>query len=343
MTVYDEIFQQPRVLAEMYQANKTKVKEIAAAVGGATSVFITARGTSDNAARYAQYVWGAFNHLPVTLATPSLFSIYKSPPRLAPETLVVGVSQSGRSPDIVAVLEEGRRQGKKTLAITNKPDSPLAEVADHVIDIRAPEKAVAATGSYTAQLQAIAMLSAALAGDDERMGEIAAIPDWIDTVLKQDDEIATAALRYRYMDQCVVLGRGFNYATAYEWALKLKEMAYVVADPYSSADFRHGPIAVVDRGFPVMAIAPQGAVFEDMLEVIEKLADEYRAELMVISNRPDVLDLADSPVHVPQAVSEWLSPLVTIVPAQLFSYHLTHIKGYDTEVPRGLSKVTLTE
>jgi glucosamine--fructose-6-phosphate aminotransferase (isomerizing) len=255
----------------------------------------------------------------------------------------VGVSQSGRSPDILAVLEEGRRQGHTTLAITNKPESPLAEVADYIIDIQAPEKAVAATVSYTSQLQAIAMLSAALAGDDERMAAIEQLPEWIDTVLKMDEEIATIALRYRYMNQCVVLGRGFNYSTAFEWALKMKEMAYVVADPYSSADFRHGPVALVERGFPVMAVAPQGAVFEDMLEMIEKLVEGHRAELMVISNQPEALDLATSPVEIPRAAPEWLSPVVSIVPAQLFSYHLTHYKGYDTETPRGLSKVTLTE
>lgn len=343
MTVYNEIFQQPQALTEMYRANKSVVREIAHAVNGATSVFITARGTSDNAARYAQYVWGALNHLPVTLATPSLFSIYETPPILAPDTLVVGVSQSGQSPDIVSVLEEACRQGQATLAITNKPDSPLAQTADHVINIMAPEKAVAATKSYTAQLQAIAMLSAEMAGDQGCLEEIEAVPEWIDTVLKQDEEIATSALRYRYMNQCVVLGRGFNYATAFEWALKMKEMAYVVADPYSSADFRHGPIALVDRGFPVMAVAPAGAVYEDMLEVIEKLADDYRAELMVVSNRQEALDLASTPVEIASEVPEWLTPIVSIVPAQLFCYHLTRIKGYDTESPRGLSKVTLTE
>lgn len=343
MSVYKEIFQQPQSLSEMYRKNRSEIREIAAAVKGATSVFITARGTSDNAARYAQYVWGAVNHLPVTLATPSLFSIYQSPPVLAADTLVVGVSQSGQSPDIVSVLEEARRQGQATLAITNKADSPLAEAADHVIELHAPEKAVAATKSYTAQLQAIAMLSAELAGDEGRLSEIERLPAWIDAVLEQDDEIATAALRYRYMNQCVVLGRGFNYATAFEWALKMKEMAYVVADPYSSADFRHGPIALVERGFPVMAVAPAGAVFEDMLEMIEKLSAEYRAELMVVSNREEALDLASTPVKIAETVPEWLTPIVSIVPAQLFCYHLTRLKGYDTESPRGLSKVTLTE
>ncbi len=343
MTVYNEIFQQPQALAEMYHANKNVVREIAHVVKSATSVFITARGTSDNAARYAQYVWGAVNHLPVTLATPSLFSIYESPPKLAADTLVVGVSQSGQSPDIVSVLEEARRQGQVTLVITNMPESPLAQTADHVINIMAPEKAVAATKSYTAQLQAIAMLSAEMAGDAGCLQEIEAVPEWIDTVLKQDEEIATAALRYRYMNQCVVLGRGYNYATAFEWALKMKEMAYVVADPYSSADFRHGPIALVERGFPVMAVAPSGAVYDDMLEVIEKLVDEYRAELMVVSNQNEALDLAATPVEIAKAVPEWLTPIVSIVPAQLFCYHLTRLKGYDTESPRGLSKVTLTE
>lgn len=344
MSLYDEIHSQPEILQQSYAHNLTAVKSIARELQQRQIyyAFIAARGTSDNAARYANYVWGAFNHLPVALATPSLFSLYGSPPRLD-GALVIGVSQSGQSPDIVNVVAEGKRHGRPTLAITNAPDSPLAQAADYVIDIQAgQEKAVAATKTYTTQLLAMAMLSAALANDEARLAQLASLPEWVHEVLRQDEHIARLAPRYRYMQQCVVLGRGYNYATAFEWSLKLKELTYVVAEPYSSADFRHGPIAVVTDGFPVLAVAPGGAVFADMLALLHKLAQERQAELLIISDQPQALELATCPIPLPANIPEWLTPLVSIVPGQLFSYWLTAVKGYNTEAPRGLNKVTKT-
>lgn len=350
MSLHKEIYEQTAVLGQSLALNRERVAEIAAALplAGLSHAFVAARGTSDNVARYASYVWGAFNRLPVTLATPSLFSLYQKPPRLR-AALVIGISQSGQSPDIVAVLAEGRRQGQPTLAITNAPDSPLAQAADYVLPIEAGrETAVAATKTYTAQLLAVAMLSAAWAEDEARMAQLARLPGWVAQTLTLDEPIATLAARYRYMQQCVVLGRGFNYATAFEWSLKVKELAYVVAEPYSSADFRHGPIAVVSaaaagQGFPVLAVAPEGVVADDMGALLRRLLEEHRADLVVISNRPDLLALAVSPIPIPADVPEWLTPLVCIVPAQLFCYHLTRLKGYDTELPRGLQKVTKTQ
>jgi glucosamine--fructose-6-phosphate aminotransferase (isomerizing) len=162
-------------------------------------------------------------------------------------------------------------------------------------------------------------------------------------VAKLEDQIAQAAQRYRYMNHCVVLGRGFNYSTAFEWALKLKELTYVEAEPYSSADFLHGPIAMVQVGFPVMAVAPKGKVFVSMLETLQKLKEDLDAELVVISNDERALALAQVPISIPADVPEWLTPLVSIIPAQLFAYHLTRIKGYNTESPRVIHKVTETK
>lgn len=344
MSLHDEIHSQPEILKHSYEQNLDSIKAIAQDLRQRQIqyAFMAARGTSDNAARYANYLWGAGNRLPVALATPSLFSLYESPPRLD-GALVIGVSQSGQSPDIVNVVAEGKRQGCPTLAITNAPASPLARAADYVIDIRAgQEKAVAATKTYTTQLLAIAMLSAAMAADEARLAQLARLPAWVSQVLQQGDHIAQLAPRYRYMRQCVVLGRGYNYATAFEWSLKLKELTYVVAEPYSSADFRHGPIAVVADGFPVLAVAPAGMVYADMLALLQTLAHEHRAELLVISDQPEALALATSPILLPADIPEWLTPLVSIVPGQLFSYWLTAVKGYNTEAPRGLNKVTKT-
>jgi len=344
MTIHSEIFEQPERLASLLNNQKQIVLEIAKAIQARNVqyVFLAARGTSDNAGRYANYLWGAYNGLPLALATPSLFTYYQSPPRLQ-NALVVGVSQSGQSPDIVSVLEEGRKQNCLTIAITNVPDSPLAKAADFVLDIQAgAEKAVAATKTYTTELMAIAMLSAALSNSDAHWKQLASVPKWAELSLALDESIAQMAQRYRYMSQCVVLGRGFNYATAFEWALKLKELTYTIAEPYSSADFQHGPIAMVEGGFPVLAVAPKGRVHASMKEMLTRLRRERNAELVILSDDADTLALAQSPIKLPPQMPEWLTPLVSIIPAQLFACHLTQVKGYDTEAPRNITKVTET-
>ncbi|MEA3342060.1 MAG: SIS domain-containing protein [Chloroflexota bacterium] len=345
MGLKEEIFEQPETLQRLLDTQTAHVAHIARAIRQreVNYVFLAARGTSNNAGLYAKYLWGAFNQFPIALAAPSLFSIYDRPPALK-NSLVVGISQSGQSPDIVSVLAEGKRQSAPTLAITNDAESPLAQAAEFVIDISAgAEKAVAATKTYTAQLLAIAMLSAALSEDGDRRAALQRPPEWVAQALALDATIAQAAERYRYMDQCVVLGRGYNYATASEWSLKLKELTYVVAEPYSSADFQHGPIAIVEPGFPMLAVAPGGAVYADMLALLSRLADKNQAELLVISDAEEALALGHTSLRLPSGVPEWLSPMVSIVPAQLFCYHLTRAKGYNPEAPRGLSKVTLTQ
>jgi glucosamine--fructose-6-phosphate aminotransferase (isomerizing) len=344
MSLYSEITEQPERIKSLLSLQKKTVEQIAAAIQkrDIQYVFLAARGTSDNAGRYANYLLGALNGLPLALATPSLFTYYKQPPKLK-NALVIGISQSGQSPDIVSVLDEGKKQNCLTLAITNEAKSPLAKAADFLLDIQAGrEKAVAATKTYTTELMSIAMLSTALSGNKARWAKLAKVPGWMKTVLKHDALISQSAERYRYMDQTVVLGRGFNYSTAFEWALKLKELAYVKAEPYSSADFQHGPIAMMESGFPVMAVAPRGRVFDSMHEMLTRLRKELSAELVVISNDKKALSLASLPLSIPADVPEWLSPLISILPAQMFAYHLTQAKGYNTEQPRSIHKVTET-
>ena len=338
-----EIFEQSRVLAELIEAEEDNATRVAEEIRrrGVRYIVIAARGTSDNAARYGQYLFGAYNRLPVGLATPSLFSIYNQPPRLE-DGLIIGISQSGQSPDIVAVLEEGQRQGAPTLAVTNNPDSPLAAQADYVIPLHAgEERAVAATKTYTAQLTALALLSCALGDDPDRLEALRRVPLAVERVLDGEELIAEAVERYRYMETCVVLGRGYNYATAFEIALKLKELNYLIAEPYSSADFMHGPIAVVGSGFPLLVIAPSGKMFDTMRDFTLELKSRG-AELLIISDRQDLLAEAVTPLPLPEGVQEWLSPIVCVVPGQLFAYHLTLAKGYDPDHPQGLRKVTLT-
>lgn len=344
MSLYSEIRDQPECLQRLLSTQKEAVEEIARTVArkDVRFVYVAARGTSENAARYANYVWGAMNGMPVGLAAPSLFTYYDRPPQLN-GSFVVGISQSGRSPDIVSVLVEGKRQGCLTLAITNAMDSPLAKAADFVLNIEAGEEnAVAATKTYNTELMAIAMLSAAINGENDRWNELRRVPQWVESVIAEDGRLSAKIQEYRSMSSCVVLGRGFNYATAYEWALKLKELAHVEAQPYSPADFLHGPITMVEGGFPILAVIPSGAVYAPMMEVLRRLRHGRAAELVVISDQEGAMELAQTALPLPTGIPEWLSPLVSIVPAQLFCYHLALARGYDTESSQGIHKVTET-
>lgn len=338
-----EIKEQPELLARFLAEQAGAAAQIVAAIRGRDICYmiIAARGTSDNAARYAQYLFGATAGLPVALATPSLFSIYHTPPRMK-NGLVLGISQSGQSPDIVAVVEEGKRQGALTVAVTNVPASPLAQIADYVLPLDVgEERAVAATKTYTAQLAALALLAVQLTGDEERLAALRRMPEAIERTLALEEQIIRVAQRYAYATECVVLGRGYNYATAFEIALKLKELTYIVTEPYSSADFRHGPVAIVERGFPAVVVAPQGAVYPDMLALTRELSAR-EAELIVISEQENALRLAQTPLRLPAALPEWLTPFTCIVPGQLLALHVTLAKGYDPDHPRGLKKVTET-
>ena len=341
--LYQEIHQQPAVLTRLLHEERDTAAALAAEIRrrGIDHVFIAARGTSDNAARYAQYLLGAVNGLPVGLTTPSLFSIYQQPPRFG-NALVMGISQSGKSPDIVSVLVEARRQGALTATISNFPDSDLGRAADYVLELHAgEEKSVAATKTYTGELAAIALLSAVLSGDRVMAGELERVPGFVEQALVAASDIDCFAERYRYMTACVVIGRGFNYCTAFEMALKMKELTYTSVEPYSSADFLHGPLALVAEGFPVFAIAPSGVMLPDMLSFMDT-ARQRGAELIVISDDPGALAAARVPLALPAGVPEWASPLVAIVPGQMFAMHLAHARDFDPDRPRALHKVTET-
>lgn len=341
--LYREIHEQPQVLERLLAAERTSVAALARAIRerDVQFVLIAARGTSDNAGRYANYVLGALNGLPVALAAPSLYTVYAKTPRLR-NALVLGISQSGQSPDIVSVLDDARRQGALTAAITNFPSSDLGQAADHVIPLHAgEERSIAATKTYTSELAVIALLAAALADLPALYEEVARIPDSVATVLEIDASVAELAQRYRYMRDCVVIGRGYNYATAFELALKLKELTYTIAEPYSSADFMHGPLALIEYGFPAIVVAPSGAMLPEMQTFLRLLHQRF-AEAIVISDDQVTLDLGRTRLPLRCTVPEWLSPLTAIVPGQLLAMHLARARDYDPDHPRGLRKVTET-
>jgi glucosamine--fructose-6-phosphate aminotransferase (isomerizing) len=259
---------------------------------------------------------------------------------------VVGISQSGASPDIVAVVEAAARQGAPTLAITNDPTSPLAAVSDFVIELDAgPERAVAATKTYTTSLLAIARLSLALAPDEAASAALEGVPDAMAESLATEPEVEAIARELAAapgsFDRCVVVGRGFEYATAREWALKLKELGQVFADPYSAADFRHGPFALVQPGIPVLAIAPDGAAAGGQVALLHDLR-ERGVDAVVASDLAGTRALGRWSIPIPAGVPEWLRPVVSIVPAQLFAMHVTRARGLDPNQPRYIAKVTRT-
>jgi len=352
----DEILEQPAAARRHLAGSTDALASIAAEVRARDidTIVIAARGTSDHAAIYAQYVFGTRNRISVALAAPSIVSLYGVEPRFG-RALVIGISQSGASPDVVGVVAAARRQGAPTLAITNEPASPLAMAAGHVLELRAgPELAVAATKTYTTSLLAIARLSAAMGGapgasgapgapaGSEAEAQIAVIPDAIEAALAVEPAVASIAGELGGIDRAVVLGRGYEYATAREWALKLKELARVFADPYSAADFRHGPLALVGPGVPVLAVLPEGPPAPDLMQLLGVLRQDLRADVLVLSDSASSRAAGTRSIALPAGVPDWLRPIVSMVPAQLLAYHLTLAKGLDPESPRNLQKVTRT-
>lgn len=338
-----EIHEQPVVIQQLIQSESENAVKLSSELRDRFQyVLIVARGSSDNAARYAQYLFGAYNRLQVSLATPSLFTLYHTPPQLK-GALVLAISQSGQSPDIIEVIAESRRQGCPTLAITNAPDSPLALTAEFHLYIHAgKEKAVAASKSYTASLGALALLSTRMGRDEKRFDQLCTIPEMINLTLLGLNSMVNRVERYRYMSHCAVIGRGFNYSTAFEVALKIKELTRTATEPYSSADFRHGPIAMVRDGFPVILVAPRGDVFEDVRTLAGDIL-ERGAELLLISDDQEMLNQAHFPMPLPVGLPEWLTPMVAVLPGQLFGMTLAEVKGLDPDNPVGLKKVTETK
>ncbi len=341
--IESEIREQATVIEALLNAEAANTQQIAAAINAFDPAFIciAARGTSDNAARYAQYLFATHARKMVALATPSVHTLYQSPPDLS-RAVVIGISQSGQSDDVRQVVRDAKSQGALTVAITNDDASPLANESDHTIPLHAgAERSVAATKTYTTELTAAAMLITAVAGDVEGMQTLKLVPGWVQqTIDTAFADVPTFVERYRYMDRYAVIGRGYNYATAFEISLKIKELCYIAGEEYSEADFRHGPIALVQPGFPVMLVAPTGATFDRQRDLLNTMV-EREAESLVISNDEGVRQVAHRAMALPNA-PEWLSPIVAVIPGQVFAMSLAQARGLPLDKPRHLQKVTNT-
>jgi glucosamine--fructose-6-phosphate aminotransferase (isomerizing) len=336
----EEIREQPEVLGRILDEEWGKVLAAARELlaRGFRSVMLAARGTSDNAALYAKYLFEVILGVPAALASPSAFTLYESAMKLD-DVLVIGISQSGESKDVLETVRRSGRLGASTLSVTNDEGSSLVQTADFHFFLRAgKEESVAATKTYTAELLVLYLLVAALNGEETPSSEARELPNQAREVLEIGWE---GTARYRYADYLVVTSRGYNLATAQEAALKLMETSYVVAQAFSAADLQHGPIAMIGRDFPVVAIVPPGKARPGMSELVKNLR-EREAEVAVIGDDETLASQAGVSFLVPCPCPEELSPVLYAIPSQMLSHDLSRLKRLDPDSPRGLSKVTET-
>lgn len=340
----EEVRQQPETLARILASDIRAFTKFKALLDRKKTrlVVLAARGSSDNAAQFGRYLIEITTGIPVSLAAPSVHTVYEARVNYK-DAVVVGLSQSGEAPDVNFVLEQARKSGAITVAITNEPGSTISRVADHVFLARAGrEKSVAATKTYTAQQMVLYLLAWALGGKI-RIEDLQKIPDFAATALTLESEVGAMAERYRFMHHAVVVGRGLNYSNAFEFALKLMETSYVIAERFSSADFLHGPIAMVEPNFPAFLFTPSGPTWKSMEEMLIRLK-ALKAETVVITDRrnPEAASRASRVISIPARIPEILSPIPYIIPAQLFAAALAAEKNLDPDRPRALAKITKT-
>ena len=308
--------------------------------GDVDYLVIAARGTSDNAARYAQYLLGSHARLVVALAAPWLYES-KTPPRLA-RGAVLAISQSGRSPDIAAVLSAARAQGRPAIALTNDTASPLAEVADLVVPLLAgEERSVAATKTYLASLHAIAQLGAALAADPASAPWFERLPELVGSAVEEQFGTRSRFDPLGEASRLTVVGRGLQFPTVHETALKVRELSGIAAEAFSLPDLIHGPIAGLGRSGALWLISTAGRQQPD-----GRALEELRREIgvsVVVSDQDELVGAADVGVRIPPGLPEWLAPLLGVVPAQAAALRLGELRGVDIDRPHGLHKVTLTQ
>lgn len=340
----DEIREQPRALERTLSEELRRLPRFQRLIEKKRPrlIVLVARGTSDNAALFGRYLLEITTGIPVSLAAPSIATLYEAPIDYR-DSMVIAISQSGESTDTNRVLERAREQGALTVGITNEKASTLARLAEHAFLVRAgKERSVAATKTYTGQMLIFYLIALALGGAIRRE-DLERIPGSAQEALGLEPEVAAISERYRFMRYAVVVGRGLNYANAFEFALKMMETCYVVAERFSSADFLHGPIALVEPSFPVFAFAPPGVTWQSMGETLQKLQG-LSADILAITDRAnrEVETRATRIIRVPGRLKEVMTPIPYIIPAQLFAAHLAAQKGLNPDQPRTLNKVTLT-
>jgi glucosamine--fructose-6-phosphate aminotransferase (isomerizing) len=336
-----EIAEQPAALAKTITEERQKIARLAKTLKTREIdlIVLVARGSSDNAALFGRYLLEITTGIPVSLSAPSVHTMYGARLKLN-HALVVGVSQSGEGEDINQVLENASKAGAYTVGITNEPNSSMTRLVDETLLMHGGrERSVAATKTFTGQMLLFYMLASELG--DSAPFSYEAIPDFVERAIEQKPAINELVQRYVFMENCVVVGRGLAYANAYELALKLMETCYVVAERFSSADFLHGPLAMVERHFPVILFAPPGKMLAGVRSLVERLR-ELHADTLALTSDIDLAGMCTRSIIMPREIDEFLAPIPYMVPGQLFAALLAEAKGLNPDSPRSLSKVTRT-
>jgi glucosamine--fructose-6-phosphate aminotransferase (isomerizing) len=337
-----EIYEQPAALARTIHEERPRISNLGKTLKerNINLIVLVARGSSDNAALFGRYLLEITTGIPVSLSAPSVHTVYKARLELG-RALVVGVSQSGEGEDINQVLANARAGGAFTVGMTNEAASSMTKLVDETLLMHGgSERSVAATKTFTGQMMLFHMLAAELS---VRPGLFAyeSIPDFTARALEQRAAIQELVQRYVFMENCVVVGRGLTYANAYELALKLMETCYVVAERFSSADFLHGPLAMVERHFPVILFAPPGVMLPGVRALIDRLR-ELHADTLAITSDLDTAAACTRSIVMPRDLDEFVAPIPYMIPGQLFAALLAEAKGLNPDAPRSLSKVTRT-
>ncbi len=340
--MWKEIMEQPAVLKNCFDENYDTVLKIADTVKSQNIRYgvIAARGTSDHAGIYGKYMMETYAGIPVGLAAPSVTSMYGADINFS-SGMVIGISQSGEAKDVLSVLKAANKKGAVTVGITNYVDSPIAKEANfHLWCNAGPEKSVAATKTFTAQMMILGMLAGALSESNAVFDELKKVPDLIKTTLDDHEKINGFVNRYTYAQEFFILARGFNYAIALESGLKIQETTYIRAKAYAVSDFYHGPFAMLTPQIPVIMYATEGPLLGDANNMLDKLADK-NLEVIVVSNDQDSLNKGAESFKIPKCHVS-VAPFLCAAFAQMFACKLSLSKRLNPDKPRDLNKVTIT-
>lgn len=358
-----EIRSQPQVLRGLHGLNTAEINRILDRVEKDKPAFVyfAARGTSDHACIYAQYLFGIYLGMPCALATPSVVSRYGAELDLS-HALVIGVSQSGKAEDVISVIERAKKCGAPTVALTNDQSSPLSQTAEYRLDCGAGlENSIAATKTFTAQMYVLALLcarwaqrlgkippeSTGLRSADDLIAALDRLPDAVDRLLETvPAQIDAVIPRYRYLDNAFVLARGITYPIALEGALKILETNCIKVRGYSISDFYHGPLAQVGAGTLAIVLAARGRLLGDASDIMMRIEnlEATGVDIIAITDDEGIAEKRKLAIKIPAVEGgDSVSPFLFAIALQLFALKLTDVKGIDPDASKALKKVTITK
>lgn len=339
-----EIFEQGRVFADCLKYNEEILNKLSFEIHTKkfSAIVLAARGSSDNAGNYFKYAYESLVGTPVALAAPSVNTIYNGNLNLK-NCLVIGVSQSGAAEDVMAVLDNAKKQKATTITITNNLNSKMAKMADYHLFCNAGEEvSVAATKTFTSEMFLLAEIAAKVSGNKEYIENLQNLPVNIEKIFTLHNKIEELAKKYKNVFSILVLARGLNYAIAQETALKLQETSYINARPYAASDFVHGPIAIVDDKTNIILLAPSGSTEKDMVNLKTRLLFAG-AKIIMYTDKKEIAEGCADSIILPVSGNDYITPFYNVVISQMLACCLSVERGLNPDAPRGLKKVTITK